>query len=195
MNVQLTHRQNCSRDVNTGRIESPDVSLPADERPLVLTLQLDGDAQGRFDRERAALFPAGRTQVGAHLTLFHALPAGLRDEAVAILEEAARREPLPLVVTGLLHLGRGVAYALQSSELLTLHAAWQARWWDHLSRQDRQPLRPHVTVQNKVPPEMARGTLARLRADFVPFEVTGEALLLWRYDGGPWAHERRFDFG
>ena len=66
-------------------------SLPmADDRPLVLTLRMDEAAQARFDRERAAWFPAGRTAVGAHLTLFHALPGALRDRVEADLEEAAR---------------------------------------------------------------------------------------------------------
>lgn len=163
-----------------------------DERPHVVSLRLDEAAQARFDRERDALFPAGRTQVGAHLTLFHAVPGAMHDVVVRDLSGAARRPPLLLGVTGLLPLGRGVAYALESSELVSLHRSLQASWREHLTRQDQQPLRPHVTVQNKVTAETARLTLTRLREDFVPFEATGTALQLWRYDGGPWSPVREF---
>jgi hypothetical protein len=35
----------------------------------------------------------------------------------------------------------------------------------------------------------------RLEAEFQPFEVTGEGLLLWRYLGGPWEPLGGFPFG
>ncbi len=173
----------------------PPSSKPRTDRPLVVSLRLDPAAQARFERERAELFPAGRTQVGAHLTLFHALPATQHEVVADALAGAARRPPLVLRVTGLRLLGRGVAYELECPELSQLHASWQRRWAAHLTRQDRQPLRPHVTVQNKVDPATARTTLARLRAGFAPLDVFGTAFELWRYDGGPWTpleeHELR----
>jgi hypothetical protein len=43
-------------------------------RPLVLTLGLDAIATARFEALRRAHFPPDRLVVGAHLTLFHALP-------------------------------------------------------------------------------------------------------------------------
>ena len=166
----------------------------ADDRPLVLTLRMDEAAQTRFDRERAEWFPPGRTAVGAHLTLFHALPAALRDQVEADLEEAGRRPSFELVVTDPVPLGRGVAYRLVSPELQQLHAHLQVGWAGHLTRQDQQRLRPHVTVQNKVTPEEARATLGRLAAGFQPFRVAALGLDLWRYDGGPWTLLRRFPF-
>ena len=166
----------------------------ADDRPLVLTLRMDEAAQARFDRERSAWFPAGRTAVGAHLTLFHALPGALRDRVEADLEEAARRPAFGLRVTEPVPLGRGVAYRLAAPELDQLHARLQAGWAGHLTRQDQQRLRPHVTVQNKVTPEEARATLAHLVTGFEPFQVAALGLDLWRYDGGPWTLLRRFPF-
>jgi 2'-5' RNA ligase len=164
--------------------------------PLVLTVEIDDGAQARFDRERAALFPPGRTVLGAHVTLFHALPGSHEPDVVTELSRvAADREPFPIEVLQLMSLGRGVAYQLHSVELLSLHRGLQARWWDQLSPQDRQGYRPHVTVQNKVSPEVARRTLAQLRELFAPFSVTARALRLWRYDGGPWTHRERFPFG
>ncbi|HEY6747966.1 MAG TPA: 2'-5' RNA ligase family protein [Mycobacteriales bacterium] len=163
--------------------------------PLVVTLVLDEVAQARFDAKRAALFPAGRTAVGAHVTLFHALPGEHADAVGADLAAAADRPPFPVAVTGLQPLGRGVAYRLRSAELAAVHARLRARWEPWLTRQDAQPFRPHVTVQNKVTPEQARETLARLEAGFVPGEVTATGLALWAYAGGPWEPLSRFPFG
>jgi len=166
----------------------------ADERPLVITLRMDEAARARFDRERAAYFPPGRTSVGAHLTLFHALPAPLRDRVEADLEQARCRTAIELRVTEPYSLGRGVAYRVESPELQGVHAALQGGWAGHLTRQDQQRHRSHVTVQNKVTPAQARATLEELRSTFRPFTVSALGFDLWRYDGGPWTLLRRFDF-
>lgn len=169
-------------------------SQPEDPRPLVVTLQLDSTAQARFDAERADLFPAGRTAVGAHVTLFHALPAYLRADVDTELGRLAARPEFPVHIAGVVPLGRGVAYRLVADEAQRLHACLQDRWLPHLTRQDAQPLRPHVTVQNKVEPEVARATLDRLRARFRPEVTRAIGLELWRYDGGPWTLLRRWRF-
>ena len=170
-------------------------SGPGDERPLVVTLQLDDAARERFDLERAALFPPGRTSVGAHVTMFHALPAYLREDVEAQLDRLAATAPFAVEVAGLLPLGRGVAYRLVAEEAQGLHERLQDRWRPHLTRQDAQPFRPHVTVQNKVAPEVARATLERLRAAFRPEVTQAVGLELWRYEGGPWTLLRRWRFG
>lgn len=154
-------------------------------RPLVVSLQLEEQTQERFEVERRALFPPGRTVVGAHLTLFHALPGGLRADLTRVLREV--REPFALEVGAPYSLGRGVAYRLRSPALDAAHRGWQERWRAHLTRQDAQPLRAHVTVQNKVEPDVARRTLADLEDGFEPWTTTGTALRVWRYDYGPWA--------
>ena len=166
-----------------------------DERPLIVTLQLDSRAQARFDAERTELFPAGRTAVGAHVTLFHALPAHLRADAEAELARLAENPPFPMGVTDIFSLGRGVAYRLAAPEAQLLHRRLQERWRAHLTRQDSQPFRPHVTVQNKVEPLVAAATLDRLREAFRPETTQAIGLELWRYDGGPWTFLRRWRFG
>ncbi|MGQ0844275.1 MAG: 2'-5' RNA ligase family protein [Sporichthyaceae bacterium] len=154
--------------------------------PLILTLALDPVAQRRFDAERTALFPPGRTQVGAHLTLFHAVPGELLAQVREALTAEAARPMLAVQVVGLRSLGRGVAYDIASPELSDLRERLARRWRSELTPQDRQPFRPHVTVQNKVEPATARATLAALTASFAPFEIQGLGLSLWRYLGGPW---------
>jgi 2'-5' RNA ligase len=162
--------------------------------PLVVTLLLDDAAQARFDALRTAYFPTGRTLVGAHVTLFHALPGEHVDAVRADLAAVAMRSTFPVAVTGVMSLGRGVAYRLHSAELESVHAVLRSRWRSWLTPQDAQPFRPHVTVQNKVSPERARETLALLDGEFSPWEATASGLALWAYAGGPWDPLARFPF-
>jgi len=164
-------------------------------RPLIVTLLLDDDAQRRFDRLRAEHFPPERNHLAAHVTLFHALPGEHLAEVSADLTAAADRPPFALEVTGLRMLGRGVAYTLRSAELAVLRDGLAALWKPWLTRQDRQRHAPHVTVQNKVEPAVARALHDRLVADFLPYGVGARGLGLWRYLGGPWEPVAEFPFG
>lgn len=164
------------------------------DRALVLTLRLDEATQARFDLERSTWFPYGRTAVGAHVTLFHALPGAERSGIEEVLLGEQDRAPFAVQVTEPFPLGRGVAYGLRSPVLDALHRTLQERWSAVLTSQDRQRFRAHVTVQNKVTPERARATLALLRSAYRPAEATAEGLQLWRYDGGPWTLLGRYDF-
>ena len=155
-------------------------------QPLVLTLVLDEQSQRRFDALRAAHFPPERNHLAAHVTLFHALP-GEREQAVRReLAEQAGRPPFTVRVTGLRRLGRGVAYVLESSDLGALRESLVQQWQPWLTPQDSRRHAPHVTVQNKVPPERARALLEDLQRGFAPYAVTANGLALWRYLGGPW---------
>jgi 2'-5' RNA ligase len=162
--------------------------------PLIVTLLLDDAAQQRFDRLRTAHFPAGRNHLRAHVTLFHALPGELATEVRAALAEAASRPVFDVAVTGVRFLGRGVAYDLAAAELTELRASLAARFAASLTRQDRQWSRPHVTVQNKVDPTVARALHADLSAAFEPGSVTARGLGLWRYLGGPWQPDAQYHF-
>lgn len=142
--------------------------------PLILTLALEGAAQERLDRLRRAHFPSERNFIPAHLTLFHHLPAEHERAVVADVEDAcARRGPLTLTATAPLLLGRGVAYRFDAPGLAEVRARLAELWWPWLGAQDRQPFRPHVTVQNKVAPERARALYARLREEFRPVRGRG----------------------
>ncbi len=154
--------------------------------PLVVTLLLDEAAQARFDRLRSAHFPPERLVVGAHVTLFHALPGEHEDAVRADLARAAARPRFEVGVTGVRFLGRGVAYDLSSADLDALRAGLARAWAPWLTPQDRQRHRAHVTVQNKVAPDVARTLHGALAASFVPGTVTARGLGLWRYLGGPW---------
>jgi 2'-5' RNA ligase len=179
--------------------KSADGSLPAHARclrPLILTLALDPASQQFFDELRQQYFPPARNFLRAHLTLFHHLPSTNYDRIGSELARlAAAEQALPLAVSGVRFLGRGVAYTLENPRLLALHKQLQTHWQPTLTTQDQQKLTPHVTVQNKVAPAVARALHQELAAGFRPFEATGTGLQLWAYRGGPWEALRAFPFG
>ena len=162
--------------------------------PLVVTGLLERELQRRFDDERRQLFPAGRTQVGAHVTLFHAVPGEHLDVVRSSMDAECDIAPLPVKVTGVRSLGKGAAYVLDSPALEAMRRRLAEAWWPWLTPQDRQPFRPHVTVQNKVDPETARATVTALTAAFQSRETWCEGLRLWRYVGGPWEPVASFAF-
>lgn len=163
--------------------------------PLVVTLVLDEPSAARFDAERQELFPSGRTSIGAHVTLFHAVPGEMVPSVLADLAALEVDGPFPVAVTEVLPLGRGAAYRLAAPALDAVHRTLQRSWWESLTAQDRQGFRAHVTVQNKVTSEVARRTVQRLRADFAPFDVTALGVAVWRYVGGPWEPVETVLFG
>ena len=168
--------------------------MTEDVDPLILSLGFDSESFERFDGLRRTHFPAALNRIPAHLTLFHHLPGDrLAEVADAVLAAAGAVATFDIHVTGLRKLGRGVALSLESAELASVRAGLAARFADVLTPQDRQGFRPHVTIQNKVEPSEALALHDRLAADFTPWTAKAEALLLWRYRGGPWEAAGRFD--
>jgi len=164
--------------------------------PLILTLKMDDLSQQRFDRLREEHFPKARNFIPAHLTLFHKLPGGREPEISQRLDDLCRQQgAFSLTATGSTFMGRGVGYRLESPALQSVRGRLADGWWPWLGAQDRRGFRPHVTVQNKVPPDVARGLHRSLQETFAPFEVGAEGLLLWRYLGGPWEPVGSYGFG
>lgn len=155
--------------------------------PLVVTLAVDEASQSRVEGLRRRHFPPERNVVPAHVSLFHALPGEHLDDVVRAVAAAVGR-PFDVDVTGVRSLGRGCALALASPGLLALRGRLAAAWEPWLTPQDRQRYAPHVTVQNKVDPAVARALLADLTASFTPWSMTATGVHLWRYLGGPWEH-------
>lgn len=166
-----------------------------DERPLLITLALDAATSARLNAERRAHFPPERNFLDAHLTLFHKLPATLASEIRQFLSEmAASQSPVPLRAIGYRSLGRGVALDFDAPELNALHRRIAERFAAYLTPQDKQKLRPHVTIQNKVDPAAAKELLTEKQRSFAPFAALGTGFALWRYDGGPWEEMKIFSF-
>ena len=166
-----------------------------DDRPLVLTAELDAPTFDWLDGLRREHFPPERNHLAAHLTLFHALPGVQLDRVAADVAEVTSIAPaIEGTAAGWMSLGRGVAMRIEIPELVALRADLGRRLADLLTRQDAGGFRPHVTVQNKVDPARARELRARIEAGHAPRPVRIPGLRLWRYDGGPWQPVRRFGF-
>ena len=153
--------------------------------PLIISLQLLPEEQAFFNALRAEHFPAHANYLDAHITLFHRLPA--KEPLIReTLLQLARRPAMPITVTGVLSAGNWVAYTLESAELQQLHQSMQAAFNQWLIRQDRQPLRPHITIQNKVTAYKAQLLQQRLQAAFTPFQLHATGFCTWQYLKGPW---------
>ena len=162
--------------------------------PLIVTADFGPADFGWFDRQRREHFPPERNQLPAHLTLFHALSPSALAEAKSRLSAAASRQPPFANISGVMNLGGGVAYRIHSPELEDIRAALADAFHGLLSAQDSVGWRPHVTIQNKVAPKVARALFQQLEKDFQlrPLKLAG--LALHEYLGGPWVPLGRWPF-
>ena len=102
---------------------------------------------------------------------------------------------LDVGVKGLFNMGRGVGYTLDAGDLQELRQPIVDRFGDRLSAQDAAPWRnPHITIQNKVSPEVAGHLTRHLRHRFRSCTLRVCGLRVWRYDQGPWTLLAGFDF-
>lgn len=160
----------------------------------IVTLGMDEGSQHWFDAQRERYFPPALNRIGAHVTLFHALPGG-RDTRAVLERVAGAQASFTMEMDGLRSMGRGVLYTLSAPPLLRIHRELVEAFQSSLTPQDKQPLRPHVVVQNKVEPAEARALLATLQAGFQRRTVQATGLEWWEYLGGPWRLIERFAFG
>jgi 2'-5' RNA ligase len=163
--------------------------------PLILTLKLDPKTFAYFDRLRQQHFPAARNFLPAHITLFHTLPG----EEISQIQEAlqdrcSQTSILPIVFQKPRFLGKGVAIEVDCPQLVQLHRELAQIWHNWLTRQDQQGYRPHITIQNKTSPDIARQLYEQLKQEWQLQEGQGEGLLLWSYLGGPWKLITEFTF-
>jgi len=161
------------------------------EPAFILTLRLDPSAQDFFDQLRQRHFPPERNFLKAHLTLFHKLPP--TEDTIKLLDNLTFC-PFDVEITGLRNLGNGVAYSVKGQELDRLHSSLKSIFSQHLSPQDSQGFRGHITIQNKVSPGQAKSLLAERAADFQPFIASASGVDLWEYLGGPWIYKDFFPF-
>ncbi|MDV3457111.1 2'-5' RNA ligase family protein [Sphingomonas sp. HF-S4] len=160
--------------------------------PLIVTALFGRQDQAWFDVLRREHYPPERNVLPAHLTLFHHLPPSVAEELKQRLAADTRGIRAPRAkVTGLMSLGGGVAYRIEAPALTAIREGLCDAFAGMLTPQDAGPWRPHVTVQNKVTPSLAKVVLGALSRDFVPREVEIAGLASWWYRGGPWeAHSR-----
>lgn len=160
--------------------------------PLIVTALFGRQDQAWFNALRREHYPPERNVIEAHLTLFHQLPHMVAEELKQRLSLETRGVRAPRArVTGLMSLGGGVAYRIEVPELTVIRDGLIEAFAGMITAQDAGRWRPHVTIQNKVTPSLAKTVMGALAAEFVAREVEIAGLASWWYRGGPWeAHSR-----
>lgn len=163
--------------------------------PIIVSAVLGAADFQWLDAQRRTHYPSERNRIGAHLTLFHHLPPSCEVELRRRLCEACKETAPRARVAGLISLGRGVAYRIESPSLEDIRLELAEAFHGMLTPQDSAGWRPHVTIQNKVTPEAAKRLLNELSKAFAPRPLEIVGLAAWRYRDGPWDSISGYGFG
>lgn len=163
--------------------------------PIIITADMGKADQAWANGLRRAHFSAERNFVDAHITLFHHLPPSHLPEIKSRLAALVQDYPAPVAhIRDVMLLGKGVAFRVDSPELLSLRAALADSFRGLLIPQDQAQPRLHITVQNKVEPPVAKALHAHLLDSFRPRPLAISGLSAHYYRGGPWEHIGRWSF-
>ena len=174
------------------------------EPVYVLTLLTDDAHQKRLTALRKEYFPPKLNKLGAHLTLFHALPESKLESTIipTIKQVAAEWQPFGVNAAKPFRMKRGIAISVpknQGGDLArkvhgALLGAWEGEGW--LSEQDAGGMRAHYTIMNKVDDEGdVVDAMEKLSASWKGDRGTVVGLGLWRYEKGYWKWVEAFKFG
>ena len=163
--------------------------------PIIITAEMGKADQAWANALRREHFPPERNYLDAHITLFHHLPPGHLPEIKSRLAAVASECSPPVAwLSEVLLLGRGVAYRIDSPELLSLRDELAHEFRGLLIPQDQARPRLHITVQNKVELPVAKALHAQLAAEFTPRPLAISGLAAHYYRGGPWENIGRWSF-
>lgn len=154
--------------------------------PIIVTAMMGAADFGWAEGLRRAHFPPERNLVPAHITLFHHLPPSALEEVAQRLRRLCIGRPPAARLMEVMLLERGVAYLVDSPELMAMRDELADGFMGLLMPQDQARPRLHVTVQNKADPAKAKALAAQLRRDFRPRPLAIAGLAVWHYRGGPW---------
>jgi hypothetical protein len=163
--------------------------------PIIITAEMGKADQAWANGLRRAHFPPERNYLDAHITLFHHLPPGHLPEIKSRLAMLASECPPPVAwLSDVMLLGKGVAFRIDSPELLAIRDELAADFQGLLIPQDQARPRLHITVQNKVEPPVAKALHAQLADEFTPRSLAISGLAAHYYRGGPWENIARWSF-
>ena len=161
---------------------------------LIVTAEIPPRDFSWIEGLRRAHYPPERNQVPAHLTIFHALPPSAESELRSRLARLVRQPAPEATVAGLMDLGGGVAFRIVSSELDRIRQELAEELHGLLGAQDGGGWRPHITIQNKVAPKIARALKQSLERTFMPRGLAIGGIGIWRYLDGPWERVAAYPF-
>jgi hypothetical protein len=161
---------------------------------LIVTAEIGPREFGWLEGLRRAHYPPERNRVPAHLTMFHALPPSSESEVRSTLARLGSEPPPRASIEGLMDLGGGVAFRIVSPDLDRMRGELADSFRGLLGAQDAGGWRPHITIQNKVPPREARALIATLERDFRPQPLSVSGLGLHCYLDGRWKRLATYAF-
>ena len=154
--------------------------------PLIVTADFSVDDFAWLEGLRRAHYPFDQNRVPVHLTMFQGLPPSAEEEVRQQLAHHSAGPAPRATIAGLMNLSGGVAYRVVSDELESIREAIADHFHGLLCAPDAAGWRPHVTIQNKVPPRTAKALLDSLERNFRPRPLGVAGLSVHRYRGGPW---------
>jgi hypothetical protein len=153
---------------------------------LIVTAELGRGDFAWLDALRRRHYPPDRNRVAAHLTLFRSLPPSSEPEVRRSLARAASAAAPEAKISGVMDLDGGVALRVDSEKLECIRDNLAGEFHGLLTSQDVGGWTPHVTIQNKVEPGVARALLRQAREEFEPRTLRITGLQLTRYLEGEW---------
>ena len=153
---------------------------------------------------RKKYFPPKLNKLGAHLTLFHALPESKLESTIipTIKRVTAEWQPFGVNAAKPFRMKKGIAISVpknQGGDLAqkvhgALLGAWEGEGW--LSEQDAGGMRAHYTIMNKVDDEgEVADAMEEVSGSWKGDRGTVVGLGLWRYEKGYWKWVEAFEFG
>jgi len=162
--------------------------------PLIVTADFLAGDFSWLEGLRRAHYPVDLNRVPVHLTMFQGLPPSAVEEVKRELAAHSAGPPPRATIAGLMSLSTGVAFRVVSDELDSIREAIADHFHSLLCAPDAAGWRPHVTIQNKVPPRQAKALLDELQRDFRPRPLGIAGLSVHRYRGGPWETVASYKF-
>lgn len=170
-----------------------------EESTYVLTLTTNREFHQRINDLRKQYFPPQLNKIGAHITLFHALPGSQLPTIIAdLLDLASTQSSFSIKIIEPLKMSHGVALNAKNQEAHRLWNSLMQKWGpagaDFLSKQD-QSFRAHYTIQNKAEKDVAQKAWEEVKDRFKSDEGEAIGFTLYRYmKGGYWRYQRTIDF-
>jgi 2'-5' RNA ligase superfamily len=163
--------------------------------PIIVTALFGDEDFQWLDKRRREYFPPERNVLRAHLTMFHHLPPSCAPELLRRLRDATETAAPAATLDSLVSLGQGVAYYVHSPELEGVRADIADAFTGLLTPQDQSPWWPHVTIQNKVKPAVAKALLDALWVGFRSRKLAIAGLSAFYYRDGLWEPIAAYRFG
>ena len=161
------------------------------KKTIILTLLMDEKSQAFFDAQRKLYFPAYANFTNAHVTLFHCLPNS--EFIFKTMEENCKKTAtFSVEVNDVFNINNFNAYKIISKDIISLHKNLQIQFKHFLSQKDLKPIKPHITIQNKVTDYKAKKTHEIIKENFSPFNASVLGISCWYFTKNNW--EKKEDY-